>query len=315
MGWSLGLVDLWMPDLTLRRRPSDALRYQTQRPELAAEVGFGKNSSPQPNPASALRLIDLHCHILPGIDDGPNDLETSLKLAELLSGEGVQTVVATPHLRDDHPRVHPAELHARCEDLQDAVAAAGIDLTIVGGGEVDLLWAMRASADDLVLASYSQAGAWLLIETPNGPLPATFEQSLADLRSRGYRVLLAHPERSPDFQMDPARLLELTRDGALLQVTVSTLSRSPRESRSARLAYHLLDQGAVHVLSSDAHGPSGHRRVPGWTALKAADLPRDRIDWMVEQVPAAILAGSLLPPAPAKPARRGFFRRSRGTSA
>jgi protein-tyrosine phosphatase len=257
-------------------------------------------------------LIDLHCHILPGIDDGPDDPDTSLELARLLSEEGVRTVVATPHLRDDHPQVHPLELRARCDDLQAAVTAAGIDLTIVDGGEVDLLWALKATADDLALASYGQAGSWLLIETPNGPLSATLEQSLAEVSSRGYRVLLAHPERSPDFQRDPERLLQLTRDGVLLQVTVSTLGRPSRESRSARLAHHLLDLDAVHVLASDAHGPTGHRRAPGWAALAKVDLPSDRIDWMVEGVPAAILAGSPIPPAPPRPPRRGVFGRFRG---
>jgi protein-tyrosine phosphatase len=257
-------------------------------------------------------LIDLHCHILPGIDDGPKDLETSLGLARLLAEEGVRTVVATPHLRDDHPGVHLAELHSRCDDLGSAVAAAGIDLAIVSGGEVDLLWALKAADEDLGLASYGQRGAWLLIETPNGPLPATLEQGLAELSGRGYRVLLAHPERSPDFQRDSDRLLELTRDGVLLQVTVSTLGLSPRQSRSSRLAHHLVDQDAVHVLSSDAHGPSGHRRAPEWAALKKAGLPNDRVAWMVEQVPAAILAGSPIPAPPTRPERRrlllGRFR-------
>jgi protein-tyrosine phosphatase len=238
-----------------------------------------------------------------------------LELAKLLSAEGVRTVAATPHLRDDYPDVYPSELRARCEEIQDAISAAGIELTIVSGAEVDLLWAMKASAEDLGLASYGQRGSWLLIETPIGPLPDTFEQSLADLRGRGYRILLAHPERSANFQKDPERLLELTEDGVLLQVTVGTLRRSPRESRSAHLAHRLLDQGAAHVLSSDAHGPTGRRRAPGWSALEAADLPSDRIDWMVKQVPAAILAGSPVPPAPARPARRGFFRRFRETSA
>jgi protein-tyrosine phosphatase len=265
---------------------------------------------------STVRLIDLHCHILPGIDDGPDDLQSSLELARLLSEEGVETVAATPHLREDHPEVRPTELRARCDDLRQALSDAGIDLMVVNGGEVDLLWALTATDDDLALVSYGQAGSWLLIETPNGPLPATFEQSLAELRGRGYRVLLAHPERSADFQAHPERLLELTRDGVALQVTASTLGQSRRQSKSARLAYFLLDHDAVHALSSDAHGASGHRRAPEWRALETSGLSRDRIEWMVQQVPAAILAGSILPPAPeawSKLPRRSFVSRLRGT--
>jgi protein-tyrosine phosphatase len=262
-------------------------------------------------------LIDLHCHILPGIDDGPDDLRSSLKLARLLADEGVETVAATPHLRDDHPDVRPTELRARCDDLRQALSQAGIDLTVVNGGEVDLLWAMMATDDDLALVSYGQGGSWLLIETPNGPLPPSFEQSVAELRGRGYRVLLAHPERNADFQSDPERLIELTRDGVALQITVSTLGRSSRHSESSRLAHLLLERDAVHVLSSDAHGISGRGRAPEWATLEAGSLPGERIEWMVQQVPAAILAGSILPPAPlasSKLPRRGFVSRLRGTS-
>lgn len=262
-------------------------------------------------------LIDLHCHILPGIDDGPDDVQSSLELARVLSDEGVQTVAATPHLRDDYPDVHPTELGARCDELRQALSDADIDLSVVTGGEVDLLWALTAADDDLALVSYGQGGTWLLIETPNGPLPTTFEQSLAELRGRGYRLLLAHPERNEDLQANPERAVDLTRDGVAMQVTVSVLARSGRQSKSARLAYSLLERDAVHAISSDAHGATGHRRAPEWKALKTAGMSNEQIHWMVQEVPAAILSGSPLLPSRAPstaPGRQGFLSRLRGTS-
>lgn len=299
----------------------EAARRRATLADTKAVIGLAKSPlasglAPAPCRFTAL-LIDLHCHILPGIDDGPDDLRSSLELARVLSDEGVRTVAATPHLRDDYPEVHPTELRARCDQLRQALADADINLSVVPGGEVDLLWALTAPDDDLALVSYGQNGSWLLIETPNGPLPTTFEQSLAELRGRGYRVLLAHPERNEDLQANPERAVELTRDGVAMQITVSVLSRSGRQSKSARLAHSLLERGAVHAISSDAHGATGHRRAPGWKALKTAGISTDQIHWMVQEVPAAILSGSPLLPSRAPstaPARRGFLGHLRGRS-
>src|SRR5215218_10603286 len=107
-------------------------------------------------------MIDLHTHILPGIDDGPRDLEGSVALVAELAAAGVRTVAATPHLRSDYPGVRPAELADRVDALQAEVE----DVELVGGGEVDLYWATEASDEDLRLVSYGQRGTDLLVETP-----------------------------------------------------------------------------------------------------------------------------------------------------
>ena len=161
-------------------------------------------------------LIDLHVHILPGIDDGPRDLAGRVELARPASAAGTRVVAATPHLRADHPDVRPHELAWRCEDLQRALDAEGVDLAVVTGAEVDLGWAMRAGDDDLRLASYAQRGADLLVETPYGFLPPTFEALLDRIRSRGYRILLALPERNRAFKDDPELLLRHCDYGVIL---------------------------------------------------------------------------------------------------
>jgi len=262
----------------------------------------------------ARSVIDLHCHILPGIDDGPASLEESIELARLLEADGVRTVAATPHLRADHPGVVPRELAGRCAELRAALTDDGVNLELIPAGEVDLVWALEAAPDDLRLVSFDQRGMDLLIETPYGPLPSMFEDHLFGLSVQGFRLLLAHPERNPTFQQSPERLAELVRRGTLVQVTASSLTRPTRQSRSARCARHLLANGLAHVLSSDAHGPAALDRAPLLAGRAAArEMVGPRADWLCEDAPRAVLAGDPLPTPPplaaSGRARGRWFRR------
>jgi protein-tyrosine phosphatase len=246
-------------------------------------------------------VLDLHCHILPGIDDGPSTVEESLALARQMEDEDVRAVAATPHLRDDHPGVVPAELASRCKRLQERLDAEGLRLRIVPAGEADLVWALEASDEDLRLVSYLQRGHDLLVETPYSALPSTFEEMLFKLNLKGYRLTLAHPERNPTFQRDPGRLTELVNRGTLIQVTASSLARPPRQSKSAALAHKLVLDGTAHVLASDVHGAA----APGRPSLRKGSevalglVGPARTRWLVWEAPAAVLKGEQLPPQPA----------------
>ena len=260
-------------------------------------------------------MLDLHTHLLPGIDDGPADAEESVKLAAEMARRGVRGVAATPHCRSDHPDVVPAELAGRCADLERLLGEKRIRLRVLPAGEVDLVWGLEASPEDLKLVSFCQRGSDLLLETPYGPLTSNFEHLAFELAVRGFRLLLAHPERNPTFQREPERLAELVERGALLQVTASSLARSPRGSESAALAHKLVRGGLAHVIASDAHGPA----VPGRATLVEGALAAARIvgearaRWMVRDAPAAIAAGEPLPEAPpADPPKRGLLKRLTG---
>ncbi len=119
--------------------------------------------------------------------------------------------------------------HGRAQQLREAGELAGIDIRIVSGAEVSLVWALEASDEQLALATYDQRGTDLLIETPTFNVIG-LESLLYRLRAKGLRVTLAHPERSVDFQRDPARLVELVRQGVLLQVNAETLLKARRRS-------------------------------------------------------------------------------------
>jgi protein-tyrosine phosphatase len=249
-------------------------------------------------------VIDLHSHLLPGIDDGAPDLEHALDLARAAADQGTRVLAATPHLRADFPDVRTEELASRCDEIRAAIAHAGIDLEVVQGGEAGVMWAVNAGDDDLRAGSYGARGTDLLVETPYGPLNDVFEQLLLTLADRGYRLLLAHPENNPTFQRSPERLHELVERGVLLQVTARSLIRPDRKKGPRALAESLVRDGSAHVLASDAH--SGHELRPpalgaGATAA-AALVGEERARWLVQDAPAAILAGEPLPEPP--PAER-----------
>lgn len=244
-------------------------------------------------------MIDLHSHVLPGIDDGAADVSAALELAAAAASGGVRVLAATPHLRADHPGVRPDELAGRCRELNAQLAEAGVALEVRQGGELDLDWATAASDEELRLVSYCGEGRDLLVETPYGSLADDFEERVLVLAGRGFRVLLAHPERSEALRRAPARITGLVRRGVLLQLTARSLVRSAVPSAVQELAVTLVGDGLAHVLASDAHAASGSAPpdLARGVALAAA-LVGPRAQWMASDAPAAILAGEPLPQVP-----------------
>lgn len=246
-------------------------------------------------------MIDLHCHVLPGVDDGPADAREALALARAALDGGVRVLAATPHCRADHPDVRPAELAERCRALNSLLVDDGVAVDVVPGGECDLDWAEAAGDDELALVSLAQRGTDLLVETPYGELTADFEERLLALAARGLRLLLAHPERSEALRAEPGRVAWLVEEGVLIQVTARSMLPDD-DSPPARAGRELVDRGLVHVLASDAHAagwPAPQDLAAGVAA--ARELAGARADWMATDAAAAILAGEPLPAPPAGP--------------
>lgn len=165
--------------------------------------------------------------------------------------------------------MHVEEIAGRVADLQAELDAREIPLALVSGAETSLVWALEASDEELRLASYGQRGKDLLIETPSSAV-AGIGGLLYQIRVRGYRITLAHPERSHDFQRDPAALYELHRQGVLLQVKAESLLARDRRSGPGKLAERLCLDGVATALASDGHRGSSWRPVS--KLPEAADL-------------------------------------------
>jgi protein-tyrosine phosphatase len=243
-------------------------------------------------------LIDLHCHVLPALDDGPETLEQAIALAHDAREDGTATVAATPHVDWAYPDIDAARIGAAVRGLQGQLDAAGVDVTVVPGAEVS---ATRAVAlDDAELRELTLGGGpWLLLECP---LSATMTPGFAGiaraLARRGHHVLLAHPERSPLFLRSPELLEELIIEGMLAQVTAGALTG--RYGRGVReLALSLVHQGTAQVVASDGHG--AHRPASIAGELSETEISRELLAWLAREVPVALLAGEPLPPRPEAP--------------
>jgi protein-tyrosine phosphatase len=247
-------------------------------------------------------MIDLHAHVLPGIDDGPPHLDGTLELLKRAVANQTRIIAATPHLRGDFPRVVVEEIGPACRALQECIPPSW-NLRVVPGGEVDLLWAQDATDEQLHYASYDNRGTDLLVETPYGPLTGAFENAVYALADRGFRILLAHPELNSSFQQAPERLEALVEGGVLLQITGASLLRTPGKSASSQLARWLVEHDVAHVIASDTHTGGAWRPSEMMAAHRAArHLAPHRASWMVNAAPAAILAGEPLPPVPPRAA-------------
>ncbi|MGE4425706.1 MAG: tyrosine-protein phosphatase [Solirubrobacteraceae bacterium] len=253
-------------------------------------------------------MIDLHCHLLPGIDDGPADLDGTLAMARAHVDAGVGTVACTPHITWD-TRNRAADIAAAVETVQRQLDDAGIPLRLVSGGELGLTLAVE-EVDDEIAALHLGGGPWALIEPPiSVPVPG-LESMIGTIQARGHRVLIAHPERCASFHQRPELLERLVEQGAIAQATVGAVTGEFGRPVQ-RLVGRYVRDGLIHVMASDAHDV--RRRPPGLAEpLHKAGQPDALIDWWCREVPRAILDGTDLPERPYVPEpRRRWWRRGR----
>ena len=251
-------------------------------------------------------MIDLHSHVLPGVDDGVRTLDESLALLRAAAEDGITHIAATPHVRDDYP-TSPETMERGVEALNEAAREAGIPVEVLRGGELDL--AVAAQLDDATLARFGLGGnpTVLLLECPYHGWPLDLRDFVFRLEMRGFSALLAHPERNPDVQADPELLRPLVDAGVLVQLTAASVDgRLGSAARRARRA--LLDAELAHLIASDAHAPQV--RAAGMASAAAAVGDEALASWLTEDVPAAVISGSELPPRPSK-VQRGRLARWR----
>jgi protein-tyrosine phosphatase len=249
-------------------------------------------------------VIDLHSHLLPGIDDGVRTIAESLDLLRAAHEDGIARIAATPHVREDYPTT-PAEMELRLAEVCGAAREAAIPVEVLPGGELDLEFAARLDDADLRRFGLGGRPSLLLLEFPYLGWPLQLADLVFDLQLRGFRIVLAHPERNVDVQHEPERLRPLVDSGVVVQLTAASLDgRLGGAPRTA--AKRLIDSRLAHLLASDAHAP-GVRSV-GLSRAREAAGDDAVARWLTEDVPAALLAGDALPARPESP-RRGLLRR------
>jgi protein-tyrosine phosphatase len=238
-------------------------------------------------------VIDIHFHLLPGIDDGPAHLGGSVELARAASEAGTGTIVATPHVSPEYPN-RPEAIERLAGRVAARLEQADVPVEVYAAGEL-----AAGAVGELTGAQLRSltlgAGRWLLLECPFARGADDFEAVARRLQGRGFDVLLAHPERSAPFQREPERIAALVEDGMLCSVTAGSLvGRFGDAARTAALA--LVEAGLVHNVASDAHNTT--RRPPGAREQIAAAGLGSIAEWLTVEVPRALLDGASVPPRP-----------------
>jgi protein-tyrosine phosphatase len=248
-------------------------------------------------------VIDLHSHILPGVDDGARDLEESCEMARLALTDGVSAIAATPHVRQDYPTTAAAMLDGTAA-LREELRRRDLPLDILVGAELALEDAVRLPQDELEAFTLAGTGRYLLVETPYIGWSDNVQHVVGSLVGKGLVPILAHPERNNAAQIKPGLVEAAVAGGALVQVTAASVEgRLGRRARSC--AFDLIARGLVHLLASDAHAP---RLREGGLAAGRAALDDDELGrYLTEDSPAAIVAGELVAPPPQARKRRRWF--------
>ncbi|GAC1632397.1 MAG: tyrosine protein phosphatase [Ktedonobacteraceae bacterium] len=233
-------------------------------------------------------MIDVHLHILPNIDDGPQSMQESLELAHALVQEGVRFAVATPHYNDEYKQCPAAEIRERVAVVQGELNRYGIPLRLFAGHEVLIKPGLM---DDIRAGRVATLNGsnYLLLELWNSNWIPETEQVIFELCSNGIVPIIAHPERYHAIQKDPSRLAALEQQGVLAQVTTSSLL-GIYGNTVRRTAETLLKKDLIHIIATDAHGLRKRRPyiTDGLQSMQRL-IGQERVQLMTETWPLAIL--------------------------
>jgi protein-tyrosine phosphatase len=240
-------------------------------------------------------MIDIHHHLLPGLDDGATDMDTSVAMARLAVADGITHVVCTPHANDIYP-FDPAFNRERLAALRARLAGEQIPLTLGLGCDLHLSYEnIQAARTDPARFSIN-GGSYLLVELPDYGLSPYLTETFYELQLANLAPILTHPERNRTLQAGPTRMIPWLRGGLLLQVTAdSVLGHMGKHAES--LAHRLLADRWVHFLATDAH--SARVRPPRMReahALVAKKYGSGYADLICFRNPAAAFHGEPLPP-------------------
>ncbi len=236
-------------------------------------------------------MIDLHCHLLPGIDDGARTMKQALAMAEIAVQDGITLAVMTPHHLNgvyDNPA---DDIRQQVRDFSEALVARDISLEILPGAECHLVPELPAALADKTAMTVADRGDAVLVELPVHTIPMGATTILEEIRTLGMTPVIVHPERNSQLRKQPERLADWVAMGCLAQATAQACTgRFGEPVRQA--ARHMVTSGLIHFVASDAH--RDRRRVPQMSPGRQAiaDWTSDEVAHLLSEVnPRALVAG------------------------
>ena len=240
-------------------------------------------------------MIDLHCHLLPGIDDGAPDMAESMAMLQTAAQDGIETVVCTPHAFDGVFDNNDIEaVTALVAEVQREAVALGIPVRLVPGADVHVHPDIAGLHRERRLPTVGGT-RYFLLELPHDLVPLGIEKAIFEWQLAGLCPILTHPERNAELMRDMGRIFDLVRRGVMMQVTAASLT-GEFGGEPERVSLAMLEAGCMHFLATDAH--SAEWRKPQLTAARerVAELAGpEAARSMVVDRPARVLAGEAIP--------------------
>jgi len=204
-------------------------------------------------------MIDLHCHILPGLDDGPETWEESLEMARIAYEDGIRTIVATPHIDNGIYEAKKAQIIDKTCELSSLLRKENINIKILPGASIQVYEGLVEGLKSGELMTLNDTGKYVLLEIPHECVP-DITDLVFRLQLAGIRPIIAHPERNLEIQESPSILEDLSQRGCLFQTTAASFlgTFGPRAKKCARDL--LCEKDAMLFVATDAH--SAHKRPP-----------------------------------------------------
>lgn len=228
-------------------------------------------------------MVDIHCHILPGIDDGAADIDTSLEMARIAQKDGIKTIVATPHYIEYESEISKDFIKNKCNLLNNYFLKNGIDIKILPGCEAYISHTLPSKYKEGTIMSINNDGKYILIELPMVEFPSYVEDVIFEFKLMGVTPIIAHIERYKYIDDNFDLVYKLIKKGALMQIN-STSVTGLFGSKIMKKAVQLTRLNMVHLISSDAHTAKGRSPhiADSLLTLKDSGIGHEVIDYIVE---------------------------------
>ena len=203
-------------------------------------------------------MVDLHCHLLPGIDDGSKSMEISLRLAREATENGVTHALLTPHHMNGHYVNHKQDVIQRTEEFQEQLRKNDIPLTVFPGQEVRINGHLLDALDKDDILFADTGNRYLMLEFPDDDVPYYTNQMIFDLQQRGITPIIVHPERNTKIMAEPDLIYQLLEKGCLSQITASSYVGTFGK-KVENFSQQLIEAGQGYIFASDAHDLPGRK--------------------------------------------------------
>ncbi|MDX8047120.1 CpsB/CapC family capsule biosynthesis tyrosine phosphatase [Gracilibacillus sp. S3-1-1] len=197
-------------------------------------------------------MIDIHCHILPNVDDGAKHMEDSVQMAKSAVSQGITTIIATPHHMNGSYDNYKEDILVAVECLNDRLQEEEIPLTILPGQETRIYGEMLEDLEKGQLLPLNETSGYLFVELPSNHVPRYTKQLLFDLQLKGVKPVIVHPERNKELMENPDILYDLVSNGTLTQVTAASIA-GKFGKKIKKFSSQMIEANLTHFIASDAH--------------------------------------------------------------